>query len=222
MENTQGVLRLVDLRSKDMSINCAWYNIIRQDCAVAQLAYQNMVPKLGEVIWKCNTDPKHVGLFVKEPFWRDVMISWMTMKERQDIESDEVIWMNSTILVKGHPIIWKRQISKGLIYVHQLFQNNHLKSVLTLQAEYDLSWLESSCLYAALPKKLRGSKALGLLTEEQPSKLKPNRIYLSLIFNDKLIRKKKSAWEQELKMEISDEQFVQCYQDIRKITNVPK
>ena len=226
-----GGLKLVSIEKRDIAIKICWINILyeNEDCAI--MAYKCMENSLNHQIWECNLRKDHVENFIKHPFWKDVMEAWSEINyDPHPTVWNQIIWMNSLIMVNLCPIRLEKCIKKKLIYVEQLFNNGKPISFMKAKRDFDLDIMEYNGIISALPKEWRNNlkTANSVSTESLFGKYKsikkPSQlVYRELCMDEKqLLSKKIQRWEFELKVEISYEQFMCFYKEIFKVTNVPK
>ena len=223
---------LVNLKLKDISLKTTWIQILKGDQELSHLAYRALSKALKDTIWKCNLHPKHIPmLFQKESFWTDVLAAWCTYNYQRGTKdpSAQIIWANSEILINNSPIIWANPIEKGLIYIHQLYNNGTILGI-TEMRNYHISIMEYNSLMSAIPNYWR--KWFRKNTSQTPDlyeydKLvgKPHmaaHVYRELTSDDSIMIEKCRKWETVLSMDIPYQRFMDTFGDINKVTNVTK
>ena len=118
-----GGAKLVNLRNKEMSLRVSWIKVINNDSEIAALAYNALIPQLGEDIWRCNLQPKDLTVLKITPsFWRDVLYSWCQYNYQDNIQepTTQFVWLNSNICIAKKPVFWKQAYANGLRQLHQL------------------------------------------------------------------------------------------------------
>ena len=100
---------------------------------------------LGTRFWDCTLHSRHVTFFMPKwipEFWLQVVKEWFQLKWKPiqccTIEiSNQILWCNSHICVQDRPLNYEQCISSGLMYVHDLYNNNGtVKSFFEIRAEY--------------------------------------------------------------------------------------
>ena len=110
---------------------------------------------LKENIWRCKLLPSDVKhLKIKNLFWEDVLKSWNEYNyyHNQEIEN-QIIWYNSSLRINQKPIMWNDVYKKGLLYVHQLFENGEFKTHEQVWNQYGLTRLRYNSLKVAMPNE---------------------------------------------------------------------
>ena len=234
----EGGLNLVELTKKDKSLKATWPQILSQEQEYSKLVYGICrCVELGNNIWRVNLHPKDVRkLKIRSPFWEDVLKCWCEYNyyQQQRIEN-QLLWYNSKIQVKSKPFYWKDAYQKGLLYVHQLFQDRKFKSDEQVRQEYGLSLLRYNAVKSAMPKEWKEYFYENHLSVYSP--LPPHtydtclhtqnlskQIYSFLSEDAMLLHSKFMKWRQDLD-NVYDEtlvEFAQQHLDIYKVTNVPK
>ena len=91
-------------------------------------------------------------LKIKETFWQDVLESWCDFNYNNNIRvENQLIWYNSLIRVKDKPIMWNDVYSRGLKYVHQLFESGHFRNEKEMFEKYGISKLRYNSLKVSIP-----------------------------------------------------------------------
>ena len=65
---------------------------------------------------------------IQNAFWKDVLISWVLMQEKLNIENDEDVqglntWYNTKILKHNRPFLNTSYIEKGIVFINVLMNN---------------------------------------------------------------------------------------------------
>ena len=103
------------------------------DPLIGQMAYQSLAPQMQDLIWQCNLNAKDAQkLFksCKNDFWKDVLFVWAEKHYDDQISLDQIIWLNSKLVINGKPTWNRRAYQAGLCRISQLFQNGkkyHMK-----------------------------------------------------------------------------------------------
>ena len=153
---SQGGLGLFNLRIKDSALKATWPKILHDEQDYATLVYKIMrVSELREDIWRCSISPQDVeSLSLKNNFWKDVLQAWSKYNYfKNNREEVQLIWYNSKIKIKGKIFFWKDAYSKGLRYIHQLFENKEFKSHELIHQQYGLTCMRYNSLKEAIPKE---------------------------------------------------------------------
>ena len=153
---SDGGLNLVNLVNKDRALKATWPYILYQEPDYAKLVYHLMgVSELGDNIWRCNIKIEDIKkLRITEKFWEDVLKGWNLYNtyNNQPMEN-QILWYNSAIKVDGKIILWKPNVKKGLLYVHQLFEDREFISYERAEQDFGLSVMDFNSLKTALPRE---------------------------------------------------------------------
>ena len=235
-----GGLNLVNLSIKDKALKATWPMILNNEEEYAQMVYRIMrCSSLQQNIWRCSIQPKDVKkLGIKEDFWIDVLSSWSEYNVYKNTRTEnQLLWYNSKIRIKDKPFFWSDAYNKGLLYVHQLFIDEHYKSYELIKQQYGLTKLRYNSLKAALPKEWK------VFFEENPAgtylplpphnydycvnhKIKnlSQEVYKFLQDDVLLTHNKYLKWIQDLGSDFCEGiiDFGRLHIDMYKLTNVPK
>ncbi len=127
----KGGARMIDIVCKEKAIKATWaarmYN--NSNASWAKLAYMQINPTLGPIIWKCNILKKDAdNLPINNTFWKNVLLSWCSYNYKEPLTKSEVktqvLWYNSFLKVGGKLLMLKRAIRAGIIYVKDILHNN--------------------------------------------------------------------------------------------------
>ena len=228
-----GGLRLVDLNVKDKALKISWIKRLCEDDSIANLAYQSLVPDLGQWIFDCNLNIRDIEhLKLSNPFWEDMLTAWCEMNYTTET-SDQPIWYNSNIRINEKPIFNKKAFDKGLFRISQLFDQNQGRWISAKQAstDFELTVMEYNSTIVAIPKDIKTALVNKRLSTHQSRfanfvdrKDLSNYLYSSLIDqkdNTKLV-KVKNKWELKLDQKLSAEKFTQHIIAMHKFTNITK
>ena len=235
----EGGLGLVMLKERDKALKATWPQILHTEKEYANLVYGIIrCTKLGNNIWRCNLNPEDVKyLRFNSTFWKDVLYSWCKYNYYQSSRiENQIIWYNSKIKIQGKLVMWNDSYSKGLVYVHQLFQQQTYKSDGQLQQEYGLSTLRVNSLKSAIPGEwkaffVQNSKAqylplpphiydTSILSKHSFSK----NVYTYFMEDITMVHNKYIKWRQELGYDFCDGLlgFRDQHKRIYKLTNITK
>ena len=236
----EGGLNLVNLRKKDKALKTTWPQILNKETEYAQMVYGIMrVPALKENIWRCNLNPKDIKLFrIESDFWREVLTNWCQFNYfNKKREENQIIWYNSSIRIKDKPFFWKNNYNKGLMCVHQLFDDQKFKPYEQVYREYGLTMMRYNSLKCALPNEWvtffeenpKGTfcPIAPYIFDECIYTLKTslaNKVYKFLSEDVMLLHNKYMKWRNELGEDFCQglRNFGDCHKDIYRITNIPK
>ena len=149
-----GGLNLVNLEKRDTALKASWPYILKTEEEYAKIVYQLLrCEQLEQNIWRCNINSEDAKMFkTKSQFWRDVLFSWSQYNSTKNFRiENQIIWYNSYIKIANKLIMWNDVYKKGLLYVHQLFQNQEFKSHQQVWQEYGLTTLRYNSIKAAIP-----------------------------------------------------------------------
>ena len=110
-------------------------------------------------IFNCNASKKQVENFVQSNFWRETISTWMSIKENQDANAneilDEVLWNNTCISLENRKTLNKKHlIEKGIVKVIDIYDTRQ-KRLLTaneLGAKFALHPMMSLIVLRAIPR----------------------------------------------------------------------
>ena len=110
-----------------------------------------------ENIWRCNLSPADVkNIRIKNTFWQDVLCCWCEFNYNNGNRvENQIVWYNSNIRIRDKPFFWLDAYQKGLMYVHQLFQDQHLKSEQQIQQEFGITTLRYNSLKVSIPNWMK-------------------------------------------------------------------
>ena len=154
----EGGLNLVNLRKKDIALKATWPKILEKEEEYAKLVYSSMrCSQLGHNIWCCSIAPDDVRtLGIKNSFWEDVLRSWNEYNYYHEYrEENQILWYNSRIKISRKIFFWDDCYKRGLLYVHQLYENQKFKSEQKVWEQYGLTTLRYNSLKVALPTGLK-------------------------------------------------------------------
>ena len=160
-----GGLQLVDIERKDKSIKATWVKMLMEEKYPEHRVYQYICPEIGPNIWCCNISPKDVPkIKISNAFWRDVMLAWAEYHHTEQCEEEQqILWWNSNIRVEDAPLWIPRCAKKGLIYVHQLFDDNgEYMCEQVVQQKYGMSVMQFNSIKAAMPKAYKSAVQKGI------------------------------------------------------------
>ena len=234
----EGGLNLVNLQKKDTSLKATWPQILHNETEYAKLVYRIIRCRtIEEDIWRCNISPEDVNsLKFNNQFWKDVLISWSEYNYYQEARiENQILWYNSRIKVHGQTVFWRDCYQKGLIYVHQLFEERKFKNNEQLSEQYSLTTLRINSLKSAICKEW---KNFFQLFEKQQYMPLPPHTYDRILQQDKSLSKevysflaediiilhnKYIKWKEDLE-DYNDTliDFRQEFNYINRVTNVTK
>ena len=99
LSKNEGGLNLVNLQRKDTSLKATWPQILSEEREYAEIVYTLMrVTHLNQDIWRCTLMKYDIErMKIKEPFWRDVLISWNEYNFYHDFRiENQIIWRIAT------------------------------------------------------------------------------------------------------------------------------
>ena len=228
----EGGMKLVNIKTKDMSLKAAWVKLIMNGSYPADIVYDDLQSGLTPecMIWCCNLQMKDVKKsFKKDSFWRDVLASWAAYHYEDTKDDDQILWYNSLILIENLPVIWKDVASAGLMYVSQLVDEAGYITATEAETRYGLDVMRLNMLKVAIPKNIKKScmsthgasfkdpSYAKYMASEKPA----SYIYNKLMRGGNAIKNIERRWENEL---LDEEQgwLVRCIQNIKYSTGVMK
>ena len=237
----EGGQNLVNLEARDRALKATWPQILAQEKEYENMVYGYLRCKdLGANIWRCNLHPKDIARFkIKNQFWKDVLLCWSQFNYHSPKrEENQIIWYNSQITREGKPFFWKDAYLKGLVFVHQLFEDKTFKKSEVLFTEFGLTPLRVNSLKSSLPAEWRAF--FGQNDRSTFTPLPPHLYDLVItVYKDNLAKKIYSFFQEDImllhykfikwKQDLGDQacdftltDFRQEFRNIYKITNVPK
>ena len=215
---------LINLNHRDMAIKTGWIDMLSKDKKSSKLVFNQINQTLNTELWQCNLQVDDIKYLGQEkgidPFWIDVMKAWFRMNP--DCQRKDFIWWNSEIHINNKPIFWKNIYENGLKYVHQLYNSQGLKSIRNLIQEYVLTLMQANQLVSAIPAILKKEFKNEQKNVSQLDAVSTNKIYKQLCTDDTILRKKHTAWMEELGFSFEYKKLIEGIKDIYTVTNVPK
>lgn len=234
LPRNEGGLQLVDLFKRQMSLKAQWVITIRDNPDWAAIAYQHLDPVISEVIWKCNLQADDIAPLFPGSFWKQVLYAW-ALVNTQNSDTDEriagqILWYNSYIKVNDVVLINHAAFKNNLIYVKNLFNDQGmLYTYNELVAIYGncITWLQHMQLIAALPhhwKQYLISNPImqidtGTFYEQVINESKiTNIVYNKLITESEYLDKPRMKWQTRLEEPVYQEEFVDVFKNINRVT----
>ena len=239
-QKKEGGLNLVNLTKKDIALKTTWPQILCHETEYAVMVYRILrCSTLKQNIWRCSLKEEDVSLIkVKNFFWECVLKAWCKFNYylHRKVEN-QIIWYNSNIRIRNRPVLWNDVLSRGLLYVHQLFSEGSFKENTQVWDEFGLTPIRFNSLKAAIPLDWRDFFKQTLAAEYMPI---PPHNYdraitcwensLSRMAYDQqrddilLVHNKFIKWKMELgeQYDSSLMDFGRQHLDIYRTTNVPK
>ena len=222
----QGGLGLANLKMRDRAMKISWIKILENSPKVANLAYNFLEPKMGSDIWLCNLNSKDIDLLFthRNEFWSDVLKSWSFAHYNKENLIDQPIWYNTNIRIENKPFFWAKCYKRGLLYVHQLYENEQ-KISLEKASEYGLSFLDLHSLYEAIDINPQINKPRTGLANYERLILFPNMVaqtYRELIFTNEQFTITCTKWEKEMNTTFMHQDLLHAIKHIYRCTNVIK
>ena len=233
---SQGGLNLVNLNVKEKSLKATWPRILKDEKDYSEIVYRIINTDIGEHIWRCNIEKKDIPqLGIKESFWEDVLSAWSEYNyRRQNRVENQIIWYNSDIKIAEKMIYWRDVYKRGLIYVHQLYEDRQMINEKKLYELFGIDTLRLNGLKTAIPKYMKqfleerekltympvpSSNYDLLLNESNPAR----HVYSELNGDILLLHNKMLKWMQELRMdEFNLSQYCKSISRMYVTTNVTK
>ena len=235
----QGGLNLINLTNRDRALKATWPQILSKEEQYAQLVYNILrCSSLNDHIWRCRLHPTDVDkLNISNQFWVDVLKCWGEYNFYSNFRiENQYIWYNSNIQIQNKPFFWKDVFERGLIYVHQLYENKTLKSDQQVLQEFGLKKLRYNSLKTAIPKEWKDFFTQN--TSQQYTPIPPHNYDIAIISEENLSRKiykflaedvmlihnKYLQWMQDLGPYFCESlcEFGKAHMYIHKTTNITK
>ena len=228
---------LANLRVKEKSLKANWVKMLSTMPIYANTVYKMLAIPIQNYIWKCNVTPEYVKRIInkeKFKFWYDVFMAWAEYRSKHEYRiENQIIWFNSEILVQNNLIFFKEAWQKGLIYVHQLFEEGQVISAIKAVRQYNLSFLQLNAIITALPNAWKTFFKTTCKISYHP--LPPDIyemctitenftgiIYKRLIENQDVLVQKANKWQKDLNVLISKQDLIRNIKNIYRKTNMPK
>ena len=235
----QGGLKLVNILKRDQALKIAWIQIVRNDTEMENLMYDSISKALGEQVWRCNLDENDVELIMpQDSIWKDVLSAWAKVNYQRNtvFPRQQIVWWNSRIRIGNSPILWERCLGNGLTYVGQLYPQGSLLSAKTALDRFGLNVMNYNSLISAIPqewRKICRNSEGSPVTEEGRVKyylydsLITKKYFVSVVYNlliddESALEDKRRKWEKDLNTEIQCSQFIACFKNIYRATNITK
>ena len=232
----EGGMELVNFEWKNLALKTTWVKILQEDTCIKNLAANALKVPMEDLVWEANLCHIHVENMVQTQniFWVDVIKAWTKVNFKQNVErpKEQIIWLNSHILVGGTPVNWKEQKQKGLITLGQLYSNNKLRSALEVARQYGLDFLQYNMLISAVPKQWKEKIAIEMQDGESSDKPSfyetftnqkhPARVAYAIAQESVDLCSKQKKLEGEIKKQLKKEEFIQYFRNIWAVTNIPK
>ena len=219
-----GGLKLVNLRKRDNALKTTWIKILETESSMRNIAYSNLIPEMQEMIWDCNLNSTDIKqMFDKRLFWVQVLMAWSLINYSTK-QCNQIIWLNSDIRIGGKPVIWKKALAKGLIWISQLFANGTM-DIPSLMRKYNLTWLECHSLRAAISQEQQNFAENEHQSTYQWALSANNlssRVYEIMCYDNSNASVKRDKWQEDLNKTIEISEFHHYFADIHYVTNVPK
>ena len=233
LNKDDGGLGLINLSAKDDAVKCNWVKILQEEPEYKQMVNATLAPSLGELIWCCTLDFKVIDfLGVPSLFWNDVLKAWSHYVSKFELKvENQIIWCNCYISVQNKPIMWKKCFESGLIYVHQLCENNSVSNYDSLRNRYSITIMQYNSLITAIPKHwLEHLTEQNLVFPLQPhiyhlAKYEANlcgKVYKKLQQDVTFNQNKALKWSMEVGCMIDSKDLNKKVKNMYLITNVPK
>ena len=126
----EGGLRMTDIEIQNKAFKLAWAVRISETSAPWGIIPNFYFRPYGglKFLLKCNYNIKKMQINIP-PFYKDVLRFWKELQNyslpttSQDAIS-EIFWNNENILVEGKSVCYNNWIKKGIVYIHNLIDNN--------------------------------------------------------------------------------------------------
>ena len=236
----QGGLNLVDLIRKDKALKATWPQILAEEKEYSELVYKIMrCTAIKEEIWNCSLAPEDVQeMKINNNFWKDVLYSWSEYNYYHNRRTEnQCIWYNSKIRIENKPFLWCDIYKKGLIFVHQLFENQRFITHQQAKEHFGLGQMRYNSLLQAIPGEWKtffkenpktsytpipphNYQQVVALKQQNLSKI----IYQYTAEDVFITQNKYTGWQKELGEPICDNivDFGRKHLDLYKVTNIAK
>ena len=117
----QSGLKSIDIESKYKALRIAWIKRIISGEGWNDIILEYLEPMGGmQFLLKCNYDTKYLNYIPK--FYKNLLD--FNTEITKDCNSEYVIWNNKHILIQGKSLFWREWYQKGIIYMHDLMNDN--------------------------------------------------------------------------------------------------
>ena len=230
-DKCDGGLRLVDLSAKQKAIKVSW--IFKDlDPFLSMCLYEALDQKLGELIWRCNLDPKDATkVFSEKNFWVDILKAWCELNFKKEVTQGEIenqiIWLNSHIKREGKPFVWHHWIEKGIFIMGDLVHENGSKKS---AEELNVNWLELRSLWECIPAEWVEERNTPIIRKTEKTlyeqllqcKTVSRHVYKKFIKDPTAILKYKDRWGNEEGICFAEEEYRKAFVAMYAITHVTK
>ena len=202
----EGGLNLVDLSCKQKAVKISRIFDSLEDTICIQCIETELCSILGNTIWRCNLSTQMVRKCFSDSYWRDVLLAWseinfVSPETKADV-SNQILWYNAYIILKGKPFIWKTWFKKGIIFVEDIVDAN---GKCRDHIDLGVNWLELRTLYKILPESWKWLLEYGdevtqsetLFSKLCKMKKTSKFVYNLLIDSENVITKYKQRWEED-------------------------
>ena len=230
-----GGLNLVNFRNKECALKATWPQILYKEKDYAQMIYGIIGKGVGEWIWRANLSIQHVeSIGIEDDFWKDTLKAWCRFNfNHRSFQQNQILWMNSNVLIQNKPVIWHNAMNAGLMYVYQLFEDGEMKTSRQLMEEFKLNIMQCNSLVTCISKRWKE-----IMCEQSKHAFLPliphnydvyretqklvKLIYYEINGDNTLLQNKLVKWNMDLKISWSLESYLSYFVYIRKLSNHTK
>ena len=228
----QGGLRLVDLKSKQEALKIQ--GIFRMEESVMRCLYSYLnVECLHGNVWQCNLNVQDCDRMFLQGYWKDVIRAWCRINfywpQSKSQVMDQVIWLNSGIKINGIPILWRKWIQKGYIFIRDLVREDG--SFLEWKdLPPGLLWIDWLSLKADIPVVWKlfladldwGESRENMYNSMSKCAKKTHKAYDILIDNSSNTMKYAQYWIDAGLSDLEPLQYLGCFKDLYRLTKITK
>ena len=122
-------LTLTNIQKRDIALKVQWISKLETDKLLKTLAFEALENTMGDLIWEIQLQKEDIQHITKRNnFWVNVLESWSIFTFAPPASRDQVlnqiIWMNSNILIDNKPILIQSWFNKKLIRIKDLLDEN--------------------------------------------------------------------------------------------------
>ena len=244
LNTKQGGRKLSNISLRDKTLKIEWIRRLHSDegdTTITKLAYFMINTEItNELFWECNFSPQDVEQFkIISRFWCSVVQSWAhynfhTPKGEAQC-SNQIIWYNSHVKVKGRLIFLSNWYEKGIIYIKDLVCEGQIMTHAQICEIYDMyiPHLQYNAVISAIPRQWKKFVCKCSQEGEIPEFVSKyslltsyckwsKHVYDALNTSEVAIHKCKNIWSSKLDLIVTEDEMQNCFRNINKHTHVTK
>ena len=166
-DNTEGGIRLLDIKSFDSALKLKWLKFLREKCQnpLHTLMSRNL-NNLNNINWQINISPKYLNSFLssyKDGFVKNIVNIWINSNHKSfntqtsgEELRNQCLWLNSYIRVLNKPIFYKEFVSKQILKIKDIMKSRNdffTYAELCTKYNYRFQIMQYNSLLSAIPWK---------------------------------------------------------------------